>query len=191
MFIALGMQVPPASVGRGGKGWVFLVLSAVFAKLFHLTVPARIKMAESSDADEFSDDEFYANLPENDFDLVELNKEERRQVDEEIYNAESEESGDELDDDNIPLFYNRPTFEWTGENYKPTNADNRNRPPVFTRRSGPVRIFYVSSVSPTTMWQLFYTDGMLQNLVEYANEYHQLRKEQEPEKNKSDWKELT
>ena len=70
-------------------------------------------MADFSDADEFSEDEFYANLPENDFDLLEINEEERRRVNEEFRGA-GDNSGDELDDENLPLFFERPVFEWTG-----------------------------------------------------------------------------
>lgn len=48
--------------------------------------------------------EFYDNLPQNEFDLTDLNEEERRQINEFINNDDSD-SGDDLDDDNIPLFF--------------------------------------------------------------------------------------
>ena len=71
------------------------------------------KMAadEYNNSDQFSDD-VYDSLGENDFDLFELTEEERA----ELANAfkDDSESGDELDDENLPLFFTRPHFEWTG-----------------------------------------------------------------------------
>ena len=72
------------------------------------------KMAadEYNDSDQFSDDDVYDILGENDFDLFELTQEERA----ELANAfkDDSESGDELDDENLPLFFTQPRFEWTG-----------------------------------------------------------------------------
>ena len=72
------------------------------------------KMAadEYNDSDRFSDDDVYDNLGKNDFDLFELTEEERA----ELANAfkDDSESGDELDDENLPLFFTQPCFEWTG-----------------------------------------------------------------------------
>ncbi len=72
------------------------------------------KMAadEYNDSDQFSDDDVYDNLGKNDFDLFELTEEERA----ELANAfkDDSESGDELDDENLPLFFTQPRFEWTG-----------------------------------------------------------------------------
>ena len=67
---------------------------------------------EYNDSDRFSDDDVYDNLGENDFDLFELTEEERA----ELANAfkDDSESGDELDDENLPLFFTQPRFEWTG-----------------------------------------------------------------------------
>ena len=63
------------------------------------------KMAadEYNDSDQFSDDDVYDNLGENNFDLFELTEEERA----ELANAfkDDSESGDELDDENLPLFF--------------------------------------------------------------------------------------
>jgi len=59
--------------------------------------------------DQFSDDDVYDNLGENDFDLFELTEEERA----ELANAfkDDSESSDELDDENLPLFFtNSATF---------------------------------------------------------------------------------
>ena len=72
------------------------------------------KMAadEYKDSDQFSDDDVYDNLGENDFDLFELTEEKRA----ELANAfkDDNESGGELDDENLPLFFIQPRFEWTG-----------------------------------------------------------------------------
>ena len=72
------------------------------------------KMAadEYNDSDQFSDDDVYDNLGKNNFDLFELTEEERA----ELANAfkDDSESGDELDDENLPLFFTQPRFEWTG-----------------------------------------------------------------------------
>ena len=62
------------------------------------------KMAadEYNDSDQFSDDDDYDNLGENDLDLFELTEEGRT----ELANAfkDDSESGDELDDENLPCF---------------------------------------------------------------------------------------
>ena len=72
------------------------------------------KMAadEYNASDQFSDDDVYDNLGKNYFDLFKLTEEERA----ELANAfkDDSESGDELDDENLPLFFNQPHFEWTG-----------------------------------------------------------------------------
>ena len=71
------------------------------------------KMAadEYNDSDQFSED-VYDNLSENDFDLFELTEEERA----ELANTfkDDSESCDELDDENLPLVFTQPRFEWTG-----------------------------------------------------------------------------
>ena len=63
---------------------------------------------EYNDSDRFSDDDVYDNLDKNDFDLFELTEEERA----ELANAfkDDSESGDELDDENLPLFFYSATF---------------------------------------------------------------------------------
>ena len=72
------------------------------------------KMAadEYSDSNQFCDDDVYDNLGENDFDLFELTEVERA----ELANAfkDDSECGDELDDENLPLIFTQPRFEWTG-----------------------------------------------------------------------------
>ena len=63
------------------------------------------KMAadEYNDSDQFSEDDVYDNMSKNDFDLFELTEDERA----ELANAfkDDSESGDELDDENLPLFF--------------------------------------------------------------------------------------
>ena len=51
---------------------------------------------------------------QNDFDLFELTVTEEERA--ELANAfkDDSESGDELDDENLPLFFTQPRFEWTG-----------------------------------------------------------------------------
>ena len=84
---------------------------SVSAQNLSMTV-GKMAADEYNDSDRFSDDDVYDNLGENDFDLFELTEEERA----ELANAfkDDSESGDELDDENLPLFFTQPRFEWTG-----------------------------------------------------------------------------
>ena len=68
--------------------------------------------ADEYDSDQFSDDDVYDSLGEHDFDLFELTEEERA----ELANTfkDDSESCDELDDENLPLVFTQPRFEWTG-----------------------------------------------------------------------------
>ena len=63
----------------------------------------KMEVDEYNDSDQFSDNDVYDNLGENDFDLFELTEEERA----ELANAfkDDSESGDELDNENLPVFY--------------------------------------------------------------------------------------
>ena len=72
----------------------------------------KIAADEYNDSDQFSDDDVYDNLGENDFDLFELTEEERAALANGF--KDDSESGDELDDENLPLFFTQPRFEWTG-----------------------------------------------------------------------------
>ena len=72
-------------------------------------------MDDNNNSDRFSDDNVCNNLGENDFDLLELTQEERAEL-ANVLN-EDNESGDELDDENLPLFFTRPRFERTGGDY--------------------------------------------------------------------------
>ena len=112
-------------------------------------------MAEE-DAEQFLDDEIFQDVGD-DFDLLDLNEEDRAELAAFVNNHDSaSDSGDELDDENLPLFYHRcPRFEWTGGNYVPP-AQNDNRP-KYSRRSGPVRVLD-ASITPLECFNLFYTD---------------------------------
>ena len=67
-------------------------------------------MSNTTVLNQFSDDDVYDNLGENDFDLFELTEEERA----ELANAfkDDSESGDELDDENLPLFFTDSAMFW-------------------------------------------------------------------------------
>ena len=68
-------------------------------------IVGKMEADEYNDSDQFSDTPYdvYDNLGENDFDLFELTEEERA----ELTNAfkDDSESGDELDDENLPLVF--------------------------------------------------------------------------------------
>ena len=85
--------------------------------------------------------------------FVGLNEEERAELAAFVNNHDSDsDSGDEHDDENLPLFYHRcPRFEWTGGNYVPP-AQNDNRP-KYSRRSGPVRVLD-ASITPLECFNL-------------------------------------
>ena len=82
-----------------------LSISRVGVRLF-CTV-GKMAADEYNDSDQFSDD-VYDNLGENDLDLFELTEEGRA----ELANAFKDDSasGDELDDENLPLFFYSATF---------------------------------------------------------------------------------
>ena len=142
------------------------------------------KMSFSSDGDEFSDGELYANLPENAFDLAEMTENERRQLDEAIDGWTDDSDGEDLDDDNLPLFFNNPQFQWTRGNYVAPDAEKR---VTFSRRCGPVRVFDKSSISALSLFQIFYSDEILSKIVTFTNENQRLKKESDPENHKGKW----
>ena len=104
-----------------------------------------------------------------------MNEEQRDKLAAFVNNHDSDsDSGDELDDENLPLFYHRrPQFEWTGGNYVPL-AQNDNRP-KYSRRSGPVCVLD-ASITPLECFNLFYTEQFFQDLVDFANENARRRK---------------
>ena len=67
---------------------------------------------QNSDSDKFSLNDSFNALTDEDFDLLQLTEEERAELDlVALVNREgNEESGYELDDENLPLFYTRPSF---------------------------------------------------------------------------------
>ena len=81
---------------------------------------------EYNDCDQFSDDDVYDNLGKNDFDLFELTEEERAELANAFKN--DSESPDKLDDENLPLVFTRPRFEWTGGD----TAVTRDKPLTFS-----------------------------------------------------------
>ena len=142
---------------------------------------------ENSDSDQFSDDEVYNNLPDDDFDRFHLTDAEQAELAAVTFERESDDSGEELDDENLPLFYNRPRFEWTdGNDLAP---DPATRTPC-SRHSGPVRVLDTSMTSQE-YFQLYYSDEVLNSLVDFANENAATKRTCEPEKNKGEWKPLT
>ena len=101
--------------------------------------------ANESDAEEFSDDDFYANLPDNEFDLADFSEDEQRRVDEYMHRLhqnsdnESEGGADNDDDDNLPLFLHRRgtqrlDLDWAEDNYRP-----RANQTEFVQPVGPTR----------------------------------------------------
>ena len=84
---------------------------------------------QNSDSDQFSDDDSFNALTDEDFDLLQLTEEERAELDlVAVVNREgNEESGDELDDETLPLFYTRPSFQWASGNYVPPEPSTRTK----------------------------------------------------------------
>ena len=66
----------------------------------------------------------------------------------------NEESGDELDDENLPLFYTWPSFQWTSRHYMPPEPSTRTK---SERRPGPVRVLDGSGMA-LDYFQLAYSE---------------------------------
>ena len=128
---------------------------------------------EAVDSDQFSDDDVYNSLGENDFDLLELTEEERAEL-ANVWNDDNE-SGDELDDENLPLFFTRPRFEWTCGDY----VEPRTPRKEFDRQPGTMRVCD-SSVKAVDYFQFFYSDIFFSELVKFANDNAKLKKGTEP-----------
>ena len=64
----------------------------------------------------------------------------------------NEESGDELDDENLPLFHTWPSFQWTSGNYVPPEPSTRTKSEC---RPEPVRVLDGSGMV-LDYFQLFY-----------------------------------
>ena len=84
---------------------------------------------QNSDSDQFSNDDFFNALTDEDFDLLQLTEEERAELDlVAVINQEgNEKSGDKLDEDNLPLFYTRPSFQWASGNHVPPEPSTRTK----------------------------------------------------------------
>ena len=147
-------------------------------------IVGKMEADEYNDSDQFSDDDIYDNLGENDFDLLELTEEERAEL-ADAFNDDSE-SGDELDDENLPLFFTRPRFEWTGGEYVEPQPPRKE----FDWQPGPVRVCD-PSMKAVDYFQLYYSDTVLSDLVKFANDNAEEKRRTEPEKNKGVWKNLT
>ena len=139
---------------------------------------------DNNDSDQFSDDDVYNNLDENDFDLFELTEEQRAEL-ANVLN-DDDESGDELDDENLPLFFTRPRFQWSGGDY----VEPRTPRKEFDRQPGPVRVCD-PCMKAVDYFQFFYSDTVFSELVKFANDNAELKKRTEPQKNKGEWKKLT
>ena len=111
--------------------------------------------------DQFSDDDSFNALTDEDFDLLQLTEEERAELDlVAVVNREgNEQSGDELDpdDDNMPLFYTQPSFQWASGNYLPPKPSTRTKSEHWP---GPVRVLGGSRTA-LDYFQLFYSDTVL------------------------------
>ena len=144
----------------------------------------KMEADDNNDSDQFSDDDVYNNLDENDFDLFELTEEERAEL-ANVLN-DDDESGDELDDENLPLFFTRPRFQWSGGDY----VEPRTPRKEFDRQPGPVRVCD-PCMKAVDYFQFFYSDTVFSELVKFANDNAELKKRTEPQKNKGEWKKLT
>lgn len=144
---------------------------------------------DSSGEDEFSDDEFW-QCDVGDMDLVELTEGERAEVARAVRNvdnvdsSDSEPSGDELDDDNVPLFFRNPRFEWTRGNFV---APDR---VTFSQRPGPTRVVH-TRISASQCFGLFYSDHVFGTIVTYTNNNAAKKKREDPDNNKGEWKNVT
>ena len=58
----------------------------------------KMEAGQNSDSDQFSDDDFFNALTDEDFDLLQLTEEERAELVAVVNQEGNEESGDELDD---------------------------------------------------------------------------------------------
>ena len=99
----------------------------------------------------------------------------------------NEESEDELDVENLPLFYTRPSFQWTSRNYVPPEPSTRTK---FESRPGPVRVLDGSGTA-LDYFQLFYSDMILNKFVQFTRDNATKKRTEQPEKNKGEWKALT
>ena len=74
---------------------------------------------------------------------------------------------DELDDENLPLFYTRPSFQWASGNNVPPEQSTRTKSEHWP---GPVRVLDGSRTALFHYFQLFYSDTVLNKLVQFTND---------------------
>ena len=122
------------------------------------------------------------------FNLLDLNEEERAELSAFVNNHDSDSEWWwawwwEF----AAVLHRCSRFEWTGGNYVlPAQNDNR---PNYSRHSGLVHVLD-ASITPSECFNLFYTEQISRDLVDFANENARRRKESDPDNNKGDRKML-
>lgn len=124
-----------------------------------------------SDSDEWSDADYFDDLGA--LDLVNLDENERQQLEHFINDRES--SGDEDDE----RYVAPENFEWTDE------FSVRCRLP-FSEKPGPVRVLD-SSASVLNYFQIFYTDEIFNHVVECTNRNANKKRTEDANNNKGVW----
>ena len=115
--------------------------------------------------DEFSDDEMWDNMDFGAFDLIEIGERERniiQQANLEESDADGDADADADLQDDLPLFYHAPEFTWTREPYLVRCRS------TFDKNPGPIKIFDIDTKA-TQFLSLFYTNTMLEKIVEFTN----------------------
>ena len=128
-----------------------------------------------SDSDEWSDADYFDDLGA--LDLVNLDENERQQLEHFINDRES--SGDEDDE----RYVAPENFEWTDE------FSVRCRLP-FSEKPGPVRVLD-SSASVLNYFQIFYTDEIFNHVVECTNRNANKKRTEDANNNKGVWQDVT
>ena len=143
--------------------------------------------------DEFSDDEVYENLPENDFDLAGLTEDDRRQIAQLFQRqrqTDQNSDSDDDEDDDLPLFLQRRdgtslNLDWAADNYRPRTDTTQ-----FVQPVGPTRQ-HDQGMSAKDFFCLFYTDEVFRKVTLFTNRNYEIKKAKDPTKHKSVWKPLT
>ena len=130
-------------------------------------------------------------LTAKDFDSIQLIEEERAESVAVVYQEGNEERVDESGDQNLPLFYTRPSFQWTSRNYVPLDTPTRTSSNIYLG-------LCVCSMSleqrwiifSCTIWTQFKKKKNLSSSQMTLPSMIKKRKEQ-PDMNKGKWKALT
>ena len=78
------------------------------------------------------------------------------------------DSGDELDDERLPLFYVRPRFEWTQGEFVSRSS------PLHPATRADTRVGHFNdSTSALHYFSLFYSEELFTKIVEYTNRKNQ------------------